>query len=66
MALALIAFLASKMERGGRFVLICAATMVADGGLVFHYLGLVLPFYICVVIALMFLIGGSLQVKSEA
>jgi hypothetical protein len=66
MALAVIAFLASRMEHGGRFVLICALTMGANGGLVFHYLGLALPVYISAVIALVFLIGGWLQVKSKA
>jgi hypothetical protein len=66
MALAVIAFLASTMERGGRFVLICAATMAADGALAFHYSGWSPPVYISAVIALIFLAGGWLQVKSEA
>lgn len=65
MVLALIAFLASRMKQGGRFVLICAATMGANGALVNHYLGLSLPVYISGVIALMFLAGGWLQVRSE-
>jgi hypothetical protein len=65
MALALIAFLASKMERGGRFVLICAATMAADGALAYHYIGWSPPVYISSVIALIFLVGGCLQVRSE-
>jgi hypothetical protein len=47
-------------------VLICAVVMGANGALVFHYLGLVLPFYLCAGISLVFLAGGCLQVKSEA
>jgi hypothetical protein len=62
-ALALIAMLASSMERGARFVLICAATMILNDALLFHYVGLSFPVYVTSVVAGLFLLGGLLQSK---
>src|SRR5271168_4864929 len=41
-ALAVIAMVASVMAGGGRIVLICAATMIANAAMLFHFMG---PFF---------------------
>ena len=65
-AIAVIATVASGMERGGRIVLICAATMILNGALLFHYLGLFIGVYVTLAVAILFLAGGWMQAKAAA
>jgi hypothetical protein len=65
-ALAVIAMVASGMAGGGRIVLICAATMIANAGLLLHFLGPFFGVYVSVAVALFFLAGGCLQIKKSA
>jgi hypothetical protein len=65
-ALAVIAVVASRLERGGSIVLICAATMIANAGLLLHFMGPFFGVYVSVVVALFFLAGGGLQTKQTA
>ena len=65
-ALAVIAMVASGMERGGRIVLICAATMILDGVLLFRFLGPFIGVYVTVAVAILFLAGGWMQAKAAA
>jgi hypothetical protein len=62
-ALAVIAMLASAMTGGARFVLICAATMLLNAGIVLYFLGLSFPVYVSSVVAVLFLAGGLMQAK---
>ena len=62
-ALAVIAMVASAMAGGGRIVLICAATMFVNAGLVFHFVGLSFPVYVSSAVAVLFLAGGLMQGK---
>ena len=65
-ALAVIAVVASRLERGGSIVLICAATMIANAALLLHFVGLFFGVYISAVVALFFLAGGLMQTKQAA
>lgn len=65
-AIAVIAVVASGMERGGRIVLICAATMILDGVLLFRFLGPFIGVYVTVAVAILFLAGGWMQAKAAA
>ena len=65
-AIAVIAVVASGMERGGRIVLICAATMILDGVLLFRFLGPFIGVYVTVAVAILFLAGGWMQTKAAA
>lgn len=64
-SLAVIATLASTMAGGGRFVLICAATMGLNAALLLHFVGPFFGVYVSVVVALFFLAGGWLQIKKS-
>ena len=65
-ALAVIAIVASRLERGGSIVLISGATMVANAALLLHFVGLFFGVYVSAVVALFFLAGGGLQIKKRA
>jgi hypothetical protein len=65
-ALAVIAMVATGMERGARIVLICAVTMFLNGGLVLHFLGLSFPVFVSSAVAVLFLAGGLMQGKRAA
>src|SRR5271155_4728048 len=65
-ALAVIAVVASRLERGGSIVLICAATMIANAALLLHFVGLFFGVYVSAVVALFFLAGGGLQIQKSA
>ena len=65
-ALAVIAVVASRLERGGSIVLICAATMIANAALLLHFVGLFFGVYVSAVVALLFLAGGLMQTKQAA
>jgi hypothetical protein len=60
-----IAMMASGMAGGGRIVLLCAATMMANAMLLLHFIGPFFGVYVSVVVALFFLAGGWLQVKKS-
>jgi hypothetical protein len=64
-ALAVIAVVASRLERGGSIVLICAATMTSNAALLLHFVGLFFGVYVSAVVALFFLVGGGLQMKKS-
>jgi putative intracellular protease/amidase len=66
MALAVIAVVASRLEKGGTIVLICAATMIANAALLFHFMGPFFGVYVSAVVAVFFLAGGGLQTKQAA
>lgn len=66
MALAVIAMLASTMAGGGRFVLISAATMIFNAGLLLYFVGPFFGVYVSAVVALLFLTGGLMQAKQMA
>jgi hypothetical protein len=65
-ALAVIAVVASRLEKGGTIVLICAATMIANAALLLHFMGPFFGVYVSAVVALFFLAGGGLQAKQTA
>lgn len=62
-ALAVIAMVATGMERGARIVLICAVTMFVNAGLVLHFVGLSFPVYASLAVAVLLLAGGLMQAK---
>jgi hypothetical protein len=64
-ALALIAFVARSLDRGGSIVLLCAAANAANGFLLFHFLGAFIGVYLVAAITLLFFVGGYLQVKAS-
>jgi|SRR5580658_3277419 hypothetical protein len=64
-ALAAIAMVASGMAGGGRIVLLCAATMIANAMLLLYFMGPFFGVYVSVVVALFFLPGGWLQIKKS-
>lgn len=65
-AIAVIAVVASRLERGGSIVLICAATMIANAVLLLHFMGPFFGVYVSAAVALFFLAGGGLQSKQTA
>jgi hypothetical protein len=65
-ALAVIAMVASGVERGGWIVLLCAATMIFNVGLLLHFVGPFIGVYISAVVGVFFLAGGLLQMKQPA
>ncbi len=65
-ALAVIAVVASRVDRGGRIVLVCAATMIVNAAMLFHFMGPFFGVYVSVIVGLLFLAGGWLQGKQTA
>jgi hypothetical protein len=65
-ALAVISMVASLMAGGGRIILLCAATMIVNAVLLFHFMGPFFGVYVSVVVGLLFLAGGWLQSKQTA
>jgi hypothetical protein len=65
-ALAVIALLARTMDRGGRIVLLCAASTAISAILLFRFLGLFPGVYLLAVVTLLLLAGGWLQAKEPA
>jgi hypothetical protein len=53
------------MAGGGRIVLLCAATMIANAMLLLYFMGPFFGVYVSVVVALFFLPGGWLQIKKS-
>src|SRR5262245_7890468 len=64
-ALAIIAFLASRMPEGAKFVLLCALVGVANGALLLKFLGPSLPVYLTAFQTAFWIAGGLLQ-RTEA
>jgi hypothetical protein len=64
-ALAVIAVVASRLDRGGSIVMICAATMITNAALLLHFVGPFFGVYVSAVVALFFLAGGWLQIKKS-
>jgi hypothetical protein len=65
-ALAVIAVVASRLEKGASIVLICAAAMIANAALLLHFMGPFFGVYVSAVVALFYLAGGGLQSKQTA
>jgi len=65
-ALAVIALVASGMQRGGWIVLLCAATMIFNVGLLLHFVGPFVGLYISLAVGVLFLAGGLMQMKQAA
>jgi hypothetical protein len=66
MGLAVIAFAARSLDRGGPIVLICAAASAANGLLLFHFLALFIGTYLVSIVTVLFFIGGWLQIKAAS
>lgn len=66
MMLAVIALVASRSERGGWIVLLCAASTGLTGLILLRFLGPFLGFYLTSVVFLLFLFGGSMQTRQKA
>ncbi len=65
-ALAVIAMVASAMQRGGPILLLCAATMIFNVGVLLHFVGPFFGVYITAAVGVFFLAGGLLQMKPAA
>jgi len=63
---AIMALVASRMERGGRIVLLCAAMMGANAVLVFHFVGLFIGVYAVSLVTILYAAGGWLQSKKAS
>jgi hypothetical protein len=66
LALAVIAFLARKMTRGGWIVLLCALFTAIDAVILLYFLGPFVGVYLLTAVTVVFLIGGWLQAKQPA
>lgn len=66
MALAVIAVVAARMERGAWIVMICGVAMAINGALMFHFMGAFFAVYGSEAIALLYFVGGMLQWKQAA
>jgi hypothetical protein len=64
-ALAVIAFLARNMERGGPLVLIAAAANVACAVILWRFLGFFPGVYLLTAVTVFLTIGGWLQLKDK-
>jgi hypothetical protein len=62
---AILAVVASRLERGGRIVLLCAVIMGANAALVFHYVGLFIGVYAVSLVTVLYATGGWLQSKAR-
>lgn len=65
-AIAMIAFLASRIQNGARIVLICGLVMAADAALLLKFVGVFSGVYICAVVMAMFLAGAFFQGRESA
>lgn len=66
LALAVIAFVARSLDRGGPIILLCAAANAVNSFLLFHFLGLFIGVYLVSFVTVLFLIGGWLQIKAAS
>jgi hypothetical protein len=65
MVLTVIAFVASRSERGGWIVLLCAASTGLTCLILLRFLGPFIGVYLTVVVVLLLVIGGWLQLKQK-
>jgi len=63
MALAVIAFIAAGMKRGGWIVILCGAAMGINGALMFHFMGAFFAVYGCAAIGALYLVAGGFLLK---
>jgi hypothetical protein len=66
MAVAAIAFMASRMERGRGILLVCAVTMAINAVLLIKFVGIFIGVYVTLFVIVMFFIGGLLTDKETA
>lgn len=64
--IALIAFVASRLERGARVVLLCGLILMVNTGLLLKFVGLFVGVYLTLFVMIMFLVGGLLQSQESA
>jgi len=64
--LAVIAVAASGLEKGGRIVLLCGLTMIANAAMLLHFVGPFFGVYISAIVAVFFLAGGWMQGQKKA
>jgi CHASE2 domain-containing sensor protein len=64
-ALGVIALLAHSQDRGGRIVLLCAATAGVTAALLFCFMGLFPGVYLLAIVTVLYAIGGWLQAKQR-
>jgi hypothetical protein len=65
-AVGVLAILASRMDKGARIVLICAAAMIFNAGVLLHFVGPFIGVYLTATVAVLFLAGGWMQSKQAA
>src|SRR5713226_2263415 len=63
---AILAWIASSMNRGGRIVMLCAASTAATAALLFHFLGAFIGVYFMAAVTPLLAIGGYLQSRETA
>lgn len=59
--IAVVAFVASGIERGGRIVVLSGVIMGANGVLLFHFLGPFIGVYAVSIVTILYLAGGWMQ-----
>ncbi|HKV25355.1 MAG TPA: hypothetical protein VJN93_12245 [Candidatus Acidoferrum sp.] len=59
--LATIAFVASRLERGGRIVFLCGLMLALDGIVLLKFLGVFVGVYLTFAIMLLYFLGAFLQ-----
>jgi len=64
--LAVIAFLARNMEKGGRIVLLCGACTGLSALLLLRFVGAFIGVYLLAAVTLLLVLGGTLQAKDPA
>jgi hypothetical protein len=66
MAVALIAFMASRMERGRGTLLVCAVVMAVNATFLAKFLGMFIGVYLTLFVMVMFFAGALLPDKARA
>ncbi|HEY2544745.1 MAG TPA: hypothetical protein VGI46_01640 [Candidatus Acidoferrum sp.] len=65
-AVGVLAIVAIGIDKGARIVLICAAVMVFNVGVLLHFVGPFIGVYLTATVAVLFLAGGLSQLKQAA
>lgn len=66
MALAVIAWVASRVARGAGVVLVCGLAMLGNAAILLKYLGSSIQLYVTLAFAVIFLTGAWMQSKASA
>jgi hypothetical protein len=66
MAVAVIAFMAGRMERGRGILFVCAATLAANAAFLVKYLGMFIGVYLTISVMILFFVGALLPDKARA